>query len=258
MTATEIMNALFSLARPGDFSQSCDTCKAGDPHREVNRVAVTMFPTPDVLRAAAQWGAELLIVHEPMYYNHMDHHSDEPVEQAKRALVEQTGMTIWRFHDHPHATRPDIIAAGQLRSLGLEGEMELTDDFDKVVYHTKQPITPRQLQRLMEQNWGLRNVRLCGSKDKPCQRIFCMFGAPGKGAFDELKKPECEIMLIGEACEWSMGEYARDADQLGFTKALMILGHEGSEREGMVYTAHLLQEMVPSLEVKYLESEEVY
>ncbi len=258
MTAREIMEKLFSLAEPKDFSGSCDTCKAGDPERAVERVAVTMFPTPEVVRQAAQWGAELLIVHEPMYYNHMDEHGSDPVEIAKRALVEESGMTIWRFHDHPHATRPDMIAAGQMRALGLEGSMQLTDRFDLVRFITDTPITPAALLERMKEKWGLQHIRLCGSRQTPCKRISCMFGAPGKGVFDELKDPESEIVLVGETTEWSVGEYARDAHQLGLTKALFILGHEGSEREGMVYAADLLQQMCPQLRVRYFESEEVY
>ncbi len=258
MKAREIMEGLFALAEPGDYTDSCDTCKAGDPDREVSRVAVAMFGTPEVLKAAARWGAELLILHEPLYYNHMDHHSEEAVEREKRALVEQTGLTLWRYHDHTHATRPDIIAAGQLRALDLAGEMVLTGDFDRVEFILKEAMTPLELKARMEEKWGLQNIRLCGTRETPCRRISCMFGAPGKAAFARLQEPDCEMMLIGEATEWSMAEYARDAHQLGHTKALFILGHEGSEREGMVYTAQLLREMYPELRVEYFESGEVY
>lgn len=59
-------------------------------------------------------------------------------------------------------------------------------------------------------------------------------------------------------CEWSHCEYVRDAAQLGYKKAILILGHIGSERDGMVYTADILKKMHPELEVKYFESEEVY
>ena len=85
-----------------------------------------------------------------------------------------------------------------------------------------------------------------------------MFGAPGTLAFDELKSKECEILVTGEICEWSMGEYARDAAQLGYKKAVLVLGHEGSERDGMKFTAKLVEEAFPELQVKYFESDEVY
>ena len=46
--------------------------------------------------------------------------------------------------------------------------------------------------------------------------------------------------------------------QLGFTKAMIVMGHIGSEREGMRYLADLLQNRLPEMEVSYFECGEVY
>ena len=55
-----------------------------------------------------------------------------------------------------------------------------------------------------------------------------------------------------------LGEYARDAAQLGYKKAPIIMGHIGSERDGMIYVADLLKETIPELDVRYIECGEVY
>lgn len=257
MKAFEIMNELFALAKEGDYSTTCDTCKAGNPEIEVAKVAVSMFATPDVVRQAKAWGAQLLIVHEPTYYNHYDRHSDEKIEKEKRRLIEESGLTLYRYHDHPHGTEPDIIAAGMLRQFGLKGRIEYTDVFDLVRLHLDEPMTPVELAKQIEKNCNIRHLRICGAANTPCTVISGMFGTPG-GVFDELKGDQCEILLTGEACEWSLGEYARDCAQLGYKKALIIMGHIGSERDGMLYTADLLKEMHPELEVQYFECGEVY
>ena len=75
--------------------------------------------------------------------------------------------------------------------------------------------------------------------------------------FEELSGP-AEIVLTGEACEWQLGEYARDASELGMKKALLILGHCGSEREGMRCVAERMKQALPQIETRYFESEEVY
>ncbi len=49
--------------------RTCDTIKYGSAERDASKVAVTMFPTPDVIRAAADWGAELLVAHEPTAFD---------------------------------------------------------------------------------------------------------------------------------------------------------------------------------------------
>lgn len=258
MRARELMEELFSLSEEADFSSTCDTLKAGDPDRELRRVAVAMLPTVEVIKAAHQWGADLLLVHEPMYFNHRDEHSDETVEVQKRALVNETGMTVWRYHDHPHATRPDIIDEGALRSLALDADVKI--DADRTTrLRLRSPLTPAELAAVIEEKWGLRHVRICGAKDAPCRNVTLRPGAGGNAiTLAELQRPDCDIILAGELAEWSVGEYARDAAALGYNKAVLILGHEGSEKAGMMYTAEIVKEKHPELEVRYFESGETY
>lgn len=257
MKAYIIMEGLFNLANERDYSNTCDTLKAGDPNTEVGKVAVSMFATPEVVKQAKEWGAQLLIVHEPTYYNHKDEHSDEKIECEKRRLIEDSKITVYRFHDHPHYTTPDIIASGQLKAFGLRGTVEYTDVIDLVRIHLDQPITPVELAKLIETRCGIKHLRICGARDAKCSVVSGMFGTPGK-VFEELKSDKCEILLTGEACEWSLGEYARDAAQLGHKKALIIMGHIGSERDGMIYTAELLKKQHPDLDIRYFECGEVY
>ena len=44
---------------------TCDTVKAGDGEKELKKVGVTMFATVETVRRAKEWGADMLIVHEP-------------------------------------------------------------------------------------------------------------------------------------------------------------------------------------------------
>lgn len=259
MNTIEIMRDLFALAYKKDFPGTCDTCKAGDPEADVRKVALTMFATPEVIRQAAEWGAQLLITHEPTYHTiPEDMPSGDIVDMQKKSLLEQTGITLFRFHDHPHYTSPDIIAAGELEKLGLEGTLEQTDIFDCVRIHLNSPMTAAETAEAIQRRLGIRHVRICGARDIPCQVVSGMFGAPGNIVLEELQRPESQIVLVGETCEWLIGEYARDAAQLGLKKALLIMGHVGSERDGMEYTARLLKRMHPQLDVRYFECGEVY
>ena len=259
MKVNHIMNDLFSLAYKKDFPDTCDTCKAGDPEADVTRVAVTMFATPEVIRQAADWGAQLLITHEPTYHTiPEDILSHDKVDMEKRRLLEQSGMILYRFHDHPHYTFPDIIAAGELEKLNLDAALEYTDIFDCVRLHLNTPLTPVELAKIIEQRLGIKHIRICGARDLKCDVVSGMFGAPGNSVLNELQRDESQIVLAGETCEWLIGEYARDAAQLGYRKALLIMGHVGSERDGMEYTARLLKERHPELDVKYFECGEVY
>jgi NIF3 (NGG1p interacting factor 3) protein len=53
-------------------SETVDTFKAGNPDAAVTGIAVTMMATLDVLERAAASEKNLIITHEPTFYNHLD------------------------------------------------------------------------------------------------------------------------------------------------------------------------------------------
>jgi hypothetical protein len=60
-------------------------------------------------------GANLVITHEPTFYNHLDETdwlTNDPVFQQKRTYIEQHNLVIWRFHDNLHQHQPDPTMAG--------------------------------------------------------------------------------------------------------------------------------------------------
>jgi len=117
-----------------------------------------------------------LIVHEPTYYNHRDEHSDEKLECEKRKFIEETGITIYRFHDHPHYTTPDIICRGQVKALGLKGRVEYTDVVDQVRIYLDEPMTPVELAKLIEKKCNIKHLRICGAKDVKCSVVSGISG----------------------------------------------------------------------------------
>ena len=258
MKAYEIIEVLGQYGSGKDYSKSCDTIKVGSPETEVSKVAVTMFPTVDLVRRAKEWGAQMIIVHEPTYYKHMDEHSDDKVECEKRAFLESTGIVIYRFHDHPHVNKPDMIAVGGIRELGLACDVEYPEGrFGLARVKLHEAITPLALAKLVEEKFGLKHLRIAGNREKEITQISTLFGTPG-GIIEELQEEESEVIMTGEIMEWALGEYVRDAAALGYRKTLFVMGHETSEWPGMLYTAELLQEACPELEVKYMDCGEVY
>ena len=260
MNSRDVMDKLFAWSKgdPYDYSKTCDTLKFGDPDREVRKVATTMFPTPEVIRAAHRWGADLLIVHEPTFYSHFEVKAEhDPVIEAKERLLEEAGMTLWRFHDHPHVKIPDMIAEGELAYLELDGDWKESTGFGSNRFELREPITPRALARRIEEKLHVAHVRVCGAADEPCTKLSLGFGAGG-GTIEALRDPGVEVVLVGEACEWMDAEYARDAAQLGFRKALLFIGHVGSERDGMRLLADRMRDLFPALETRYFECGEAY
>lgn len=236
---------------------TCDTLKAGDPNKELKKVAVTMFATVEVVKKAKEWGADMLIVHEPTYYDHFENIEDLPVVVAKRKLIEESGITIYRYHDYMHHREVDQIPEGEIYYLGLKGNVEKTPYSASYLFTANEPITALELANKMEKVLDIKKVRIAGTRNKKSTKIALCFGTPG-GVFELLCDPNVEIVLTGEACEWKLAEYARDANTLGMNKTLIVMGHIGSERDGMRLLAKRLSENHTEFETRYIECGEVY
>lgn len=260
MNSKELMEKIFLMDTTANYSRTCDTFKAGDMYREIKKVGVCMFATVDVIKEAAKWGADLLITHEPVYYNHMDDVSKlqtNPVYLAKKAIIDESGMAICRLHDHMHHANLDRIALGEMECLGLEYTHVANPYYAVNRFELKEPIKASLLLERIKTVLGVRHARLCGDADMEITHISGCFGTPGH-ILDEINDEWGQMVLAGEADEWSTCEYIRDAAALGFEKAMIVMGHCGSERDGMILLADEIRKAHPELDVKYFECDEPF
>ena len=256
MKAFELINELNEGASTPE--RTCDTVKAGDVGREIHKVAVSMFATVDVVRRIKDWGADMLIVHEPTYYDHMEVVEVETdVIRAKRALIEESGIVIYRYHDNMHFREVDAIAEGELHYLGLTGKLVKTEYSASGLFTSDTPISALELAERMKRDLGIAHPRIAGAREAKGMRIATCFGTP-KGVLELLQSDDIDIVLTGEVCEWKIAEYARDAAALGMNKSLIVMGHIGSERDGMRLLAEKMKKKYSSFETRYFECGEVY
>ena len=215
MKAIEIINYVNGTIQVSETS--CDKLIAGDTQKEIRRVGITMFPTVNVLKAAAEWGADMLIPHEPTYNQPMDIFWDNAVTDEKKRIVEESGMVIYRDHDHAHGAELNLIYEGFIWALGLEGEF-----LNKGTFALKDAMTGLELAKLIEEKLCIPHVRICGTRDYKVQNIKLCLGGPGS-IMGVLKKQENELVIIGETCEWYDCEYVRDCSQMGINKTMLVL-----------------------------------
>lgn len=251
MKAIEVLNKL-NVYSAAHLPQTVDTLKAGDDEKEVKKVAFCFTATPEVIRNAAAWGADVLITHEPTYHDHFDNFVENPVTLAKRELLESTGMTVYRWHDHAHAAVPDVIHMGFLEAVGFKGTL------DGRFFILDTPATARELARQIEQTTGIRHARIIGASDIPSVKVGMCLGACGDMVKDVLCNTDCQVVIAGEICEWKDGCFIRDAAELGMNKSIILLGHCASERDGMSYLTDIWNSMCPDVPGKYFETGELY
>ncbi|MFN2283663.1 MAG: Nif3-like dinuclear metal center hexameric protein [Anaerolineae bacterium] len=234
------------------LADTVDTFKCGDPSQEVTGVVTTFLASYAVIQRAAELGANLIITHEPTFYNHLDETDwikDDPVYQAKRAWLEENGIVVWRFHDHWHMHRPDGITTGVVKALGWEAYMPDTD----VPIFTLPETSVGALAAELKAKLAIATVRVVGDLAMPCRRVGLMVGAPGgQWQIGFLGTTEIDVLLTGELHEWETSEYVRDAIAQGRKLALIVLGHANSEEPGMAYLVDWLRERFPDLPITHV------
>jgi len=123
VTAEQVIQSIIEKTGPEIISNTVDVIKEGDPSTPVTGIATCMFATMDVLKQAVQKGCNLIVTHEPVYYNHLDETTtfqNDPVFLEKRKYINDHRLVIWRFHDYIHSIKPDGIYSGMIAKLGWE------------------------------------------------------------------------------------------------------------------------------------------
>ena len=241
-------------------AETVDTFKAGDPETPVTGIATTMMATYDVLRRAAASGKNLIITHEPTFYNHLDQTADfekenDAVLATKQSFIAEHHLVIWRFHDHWHARKPDGIQTGMIRALGWEKFQNPNNNRLFVVPE----ITLEQLASDIRQRLGIRTLRVVGNPAMRVNKLALNPGYPGFPAERHtLQRDDVQVLVMGEGLEWETIEYGADAAAEGKQKALIILGHIPSEQAGMEDCATWLRTFVTEVPVEFIPTAEPF
>jgi putative NIF3 family GTP cyclohydrolase 1 type 2 len=239
-------------------ASSVDTFKAGNPDTPVKGIATTMMATLDVLQSAARSAKNLVITHEPTFYNHEDNtqtFADDKVLAAKMSFIAKNDLVVWRFHDHWHARHPDGITSGMAKALNWakyrspEGE----DIFDLP------PETLENMARKIQGQLGIRVIRVVGDRNLKVGRVALRPGFNSLPAsMRALARPDVDVVVIGETREWEGVEYAQDLIAAGNKKGLVILGHVISEESGMKECAQWLGTFVTEVPVEFIAAGEPF
>jgi putative NIF3 family GTP cyclohydrolase 1 type 2 len=252
LTAAEAIHKIQQRYASPAEPNTVDTIKAGDPSTPVKGIATTFLDTMDVLREADKRGLNLIITHEPTFYNHPDDTSflkNNPVYREKLAFIEQHHMVVFRLHDEIHAVAPDHIEIGLLKALGWQAYVKPENPF----LFTIPPTTLGALADQLAKKFNVKTMRVVGD---PKLSITHVAIEPGAGSLRDhlqaLERDDVDVLIAGEASEWESVEYVRDASAQGRPKGLIILGHQVSEEPGMEQCAQDLKAVFPGLKVEHI------
>ena len=243
------------------LEKTVDTLKVGEGTAEVLGIASVFMPSHDILQRCAARRLNLVIAHEAPFYHHLDQLNVWPgdgVLQAKQQLIHESGLAIFRWHDHIHRTHPDLIVDGLIRD--LDWTQYLTSGKPKLdlPLETKPLVIPKMPLRDVVQHIKARLrldfVRVVGDPEMTCVRVGVLPGYCGGGALaiPYFEAEHLDLIITGEGPEWETPEYVRDALSQGKAKALIVLGHGPSEESGMKYLVDWMRPLLPCLPIEFL------
>jgi len=255
LTAREVVQRIQDHVGVPWQEETIDTFKAGDPDTKVSGIAVTMMATFDVLQRAAASGANLIITHEPTFYNHLDDFAEipqkenDPVLAEKLSFIKEHHLVVWRFHDHWHRRTPDGIEAGMTHALGWEAFQDKQNQY----FFTIPETTLDKLATFLKNRLELHTMRVVGDPHMEVARVALSPGSAGmQREIGALEKPDIQLLITGESREWETVEYAADAVSEKKNKALIILGHIPSEQAGMEECIRWLKTFVSEIPVNFV------
>ena len=260
LTASDVI-ARIQKTFPAELkANTVDTFKAGDPNTQVTGIAVTMMATLDVLQRAVKQGANLVITHEPTFYSHRDttgalESENDAVLAAKQKFIRDNRLVIWRFHDIPHATQPDIINSGIIDALGWRKYLRQgsTTSFD--IPRT----TLGDLASISSRRLSARAARMSGDPSARVSSVVMtqgFWGFPANRRLIQAARPD--VVIIGEDHEWETIEYVVDAISAGQIKGLIVLGHIASEQAGMAELARRMKAFITEVPVHFIPTNDPF
>jgi putative NIF3 family GTP cyclohydrolase 1 type 2 len=261
LTAREVISRIQAHVAIPWQQETVDTFKAGNPDAEVHGIAVTMMATLDVLQRAAAAGQNLIITHEPTFYNHLDkpdeleQKENDAVLAAKRVFIQEHNLVIWRFHDHWHRMKRDGIEAGMAHALDWEKFQDAGNQYLFAIPETDLEHLATDLKSRLK----IHVIRVVGDPKLKVNKVALV---PGSSGFAKetraLEMSGVQVLVTGESREWETVEYVADAVTEGKPKALIILGHIPSEQAGMEECARWLKTFVGEVPVEFVPAREPF
>lgn len=266
MKISEVIDKILDYHPHLENYQGCDEYKCGDPEQECTGIVSALVPTVEVIRKAAALGCNLIIAHEPISYQTPDFPEwkgrfPNRVYEEKQQLLKETGIVVWRDHDHMHAHQPDSIFTGVIRYMGWEEYYQPSEGIFTYKFSLPET-TVGELAQYIKQKLNLNGLRYMGNDSDRISKVamvghlypnsFFPDGMDADGYYHDysmeiirqMEDGSIQAIIPGEIIEWTALSYIRDAVAEGKPMACYNIGHFAWEELGMKYAADWIRELI--------------
>ena len=246
----------------------------GDPNRECTGIVTTIYASVDVIRKAHELGANFIIAHEALFWNRGDQQdwlkeNENSTYKEKSRLLDEYGITVWRFHDHIHSGIPyngdyiDGIFYGLAQETGWLNARISSDIGGAVYVELDQPTTPRAVAEQIKKAWNITGMKAIGNMDAQVRKIL-VCGHIGEGMdikplINRVDKEDINLLLPLELIDFTLTEYVKDSGQLGYNRAILAPGHFNLEEPGMKYMLNYIDDALGEhIDAHFVQAGDMY
>lgn len=251
-TANDVLQYLFENSPWVDRDRTVDGVKAGNPGREITKAGVCWMPSLSNLQAAHAAGCQLLVTHEPTFWEHsVGERRWRALEpgKTKQAFLDETGLVVLRAHDTwdnwPGAGIRDSWAQG----LGLgapirEGSVWRLHGLYEIPEQSLREFATYILERIAP--LGEDSVQVIGDPNRRVRRPALGVGCIGPDT--EMVEAGADVLIVcfDGACYWGVRERLAE---MGV--AIITVEHGSTEMWGLENLCRHLAEVYPQVEFKY-------
>lgn len=232
-----------------------DGFRAGDSDSEIKGIVVAARASTQVLRRAAELGANLVISRQAFLGDSQDRpvSRPEPALAEKLALIERNGLAVLRLQDARSGAAGRAITEALPRAIGLKSVLRNGSPPDALVYRLPETLLIDLVRRIKTAT-GNNAVRLIGDPALPIRGLALATETSRPNALTPLiARADVHLLVAGEVHETETSAYVMDAIALGQPKALLLVGSIALEEPPARSLAAWLQREV-SMPVTWLPS----
>ena len=254
MNTNDLLQHMIAASPWVNPETTVDTIKAGDGDKPIQTVGVCWYPGLANLRAAIDLGCDLLLTHEPTWWDHHDKPGgwrDRGPGAQKTQLLTDSGMVVARLHDTWDNWPVHGIRDSLARGLGFTRFIGEDETRWHATYEVE-PVSLREFARTIAARvapLGEDSVQVIGDPElivrRPSIGVGC--GGPAEDMIDI--GSDVLIVCFDGASYWR--DRARFAEQ---GVGVITLEHGTTEMWGIESLARYVGDTWTDLDIHYLES----
>lgn len=216
---------------------------AGSREREVDTVYIALDATDEVVDAASECGAQLLLTHHPMIFGGLKSVTTDDYVGERLIRLIRNDISYYAMH-----TNYDVMGMAELAAdmLDLKDRKVLEEVLDGEgigrVGDLPRSMTLEECANFVKERFGLPNVKIFGELEKQVQRAAICPGS-GKSEAKPALSMGAEVYITGDI------DHHTGIDMADCGIAIIDAGHYGVEHIYIADMEHFLKENCPELRV---------